>query len=194
MIHHLSGKLVEKSPTHLVIECNGVGYFVHISIYTYGKIGSNENVKIYTHLIVREDAHILYGFINTEERDSFKNLISVSGIGPNTARMILSALNPADLNAAIYNEDVQLLKSVKGVGAKSAERIIVDLKGKTKKDENLLNFSSLQSNTTRDEALSALISLGFDKSVSSKVVDKVMANSDENQSVEQIIKESLRLM
>lgn len=191
MITHLNGKLVEKNPTSIVIECNGVGYFVFISLNTYSGMGNNEAVKIYTKLIVREDAQLLYGFATVEERTMFEQLISVSGIGPNTAMIMLSSLVPEEIAHAIQVEDVRTIQSIKGIGAKTAQRVIVDLKDKMLK----MSFSTenifVQSNTNRFDALTALISLGFDKKSVEKAIDKVAQGED---SVEKLIKEALKIL
>lgn len=191
MITHLNGKLAEKNPTNIVVECNGVGYFVNISLNTFSGLGSNEAVRIYTKLIVREDAHLLYGFATIEERTMFEHLISVSGIGPNTAMIMLSSLVPEEIAHAIQVEDVRTIQSIKGIGAKTAQRVIIDLKDKMLK----MNFSTenifVQNNTNRFDALTALVSLGFDKKSAEKAIDKVTQDDD---SVEKIIKEALKIL
>ena len=191
MIGHLNGKLVEKNPTELIIECGGVGYEVKISLNTFSSIGSVEALKIFTKLIVREDAQILYGFSSKEEREMFNHLISVSGIGPNTAMIMLSSLVPDEIAHAIQVEDVATIQSIKGIGAKTAQRVIIDLKDKMLKivfsSENIFN----QNNTNRFDALTALVSLGFDKKSAEKAIDKI-AISDE--SVEKLIKEALKIL
>lgn len=191
MITHLNGKLAEKNPTNIVVECNGVGYFVNISLNTFSGLGSNEAIRIYTKLIVREDAHVLYGFATTEERTMFEHLISVSGIGPNTAMIMLSSLVPEEIAHAIQVEDVRTIQSIKGIGAKTAQRVIIDLKDKMLK----MNFSTenivVQNNTNRFDALTALVSLGFDKKSAEKAIDKVTQDDD---SVEKIIKEALKIL
>ncbi|HNR85437.1 MAG TPA: Holliday junction branch migration protein RuvA [Taishania sp.] len=191
MIAHLNGKLIEKNPTNIIVECNGVGYFVNISLNTFSALGSNEAVKIYTKMIVREDAHLLYGFATTDERSMFEHLISVSGIGPSTGMIMLSSLTPEEVANAIQTEDVRTIQSIKGIGAKTAQRVIIDLKDKVVK----MNFSSenifTQNNTNRFDALTALISLGFDKKLAEKAIDKVSQMDD---SVEKIIKEALKIL
>jgi holliday junction DNA helicase RuvA len=192
MIAHLNGKMVEKNPTNVIVECNGVGYFVKISLNTFTQLGADENVKIFTQLIVREDAHILYGFNSLEERDIFNLLISVSGIGPNTAMIMLSSLQPSEIAHAIQVEDVPTIQSIKGIGAKTAQRVIIDLKDKVTKlelssDGNI--FSS--NNTNRLDALTALISLGFDKKLADKALDKI---STGNESIEELIKAALKIL
>jgi Holliday junction DNA helicase RuvA len=191
MITHLNGKLIEKNPTNVVVECNGVGYFVLISLNTFSGIGNTESIKIFTKLIVREDAHLLYGFATVEERTMFEQLISVSGIGPNTAMIMLSSLVPEEIAHAIQVEDVRTIQSIKGIGAKTAQRVIIDLKDKMLK----LTFTSenmfTQNNTNRFDALTALVSLGFDKKSAEKAIDKV---SSGDESVEKLIKESLKIL
>ncbi|MFZ9611896.1 MAG: Holliday junction branch migration protein RuvA [Crocinitomicaceae bacterium] len=189
MIGRLNGRLIEKNPTDLVIECAGVGYEVKISLNTFSQLGNEEAIQLFTKLIVREDAHILYGFANKEEREMFNHLISVSGIGPNTAMIMLSSLVPDEIAQAIINEDVPTIQKIKGIGTKTAQRVIIDLKSKVSKmelsSENI--FSS--NNRNRFDALNALVSLGFDKKSAEKVLDKIDTG---NQSVEELIKEALR--
>ena len=144
MIEYLNGRLIEKNPAYAVIECNGVGYYINISLQTFEKMGSSESCKLFIHMVVREDAHSLFGFVDPQERQLFRNLISVSGIGPNTARIILSSYKSEDIFAAIANENVDLLKSIKGIGVKTAQRIVIDLKDKVAKDLPQLEISSLQ--------------------------------------------------
>jgi len=191
MIAHLNGKLVEKNPTSVVVECNGVGYGVLISLNTFSALGAAEAVKIFTKLIVREDAQILYGFATTEERTMFEQLISVSGIGPNTAMIMLSSLVPEEIAHAIQSEDVRTIQSIKGIGAKTAQRVIIDLKDKMLK----MTFSSenifAQNNTNRFDALTALVSLGFDKKSAEKAIEKVSSGEE---SVEKLIKEALKIL
>lgn len=191
MIGHLNGKLVEKNPTELIVECGGVGYEVKISLNTFSALGSDEAIKIFTKLVVREDAHILYGFASKEEREMFNHLVSVSGIGPNTAMIMLSSLVPDEIAHAIQSEDVRTIQSIKGIGAKTAQRVIIDLKDKMLKmvfsSENIFN----QNNTNRFDALTALVSLGFDKKSAEKVLDKIDTG---DQSVEELIKGALKLL
>ncbi|MFA7272364.1 MAG: Holliday junction branch migration protein RuvA [Crocinitomicaceae bacterium] len=191
MIAQLSGRLIEKNPTSLIIDCGGVGYEVKISLYSFSLIGSNENIRIYTKLIVREDAHILYGFMELEEREMFNQLISVSGIGPNTAMIMLSSLQTTEIAHAIQSDDVRTIQGIKGIGVKTAQRVIIDLKDKMLK----FNFSSENvtstNNTTRFEALGALVSLGFDKRSAEKALDKV---ADPTATVERLIKEALKIL
>lgn len=191
MITHLNGRLVEKTPTYLVVECNGVGYEVKISLNSYSAIGSDEALRIYTQFVVREDAQILYGFIEKEEREMFNFLVSVSGIGPSTAMLMLSSLNPAEIAHAITSEDVKTIQSVKGIGAKTAQRVIIDLKDKMLKfDVSDDNFTT-SNNTIRFDALTALVSLGFDKKAAEKALKKVYADQG---TVELLIKDALRVL
>ena len=192
MITHVEGKLVEKTPTYAIIDCGGVGYMLHISLNTFSKIGDSEKCKLYTHLAVREDAHTLYGFADQSERHLFRQLISVSGVGAATARMILSSLSPAEITQAILTGNVGLLKSVKGIGEKSAQRIIIDLKGKLGKDDTGMDFTLVPHNKSREEALSALMMLGFAKNIAEKAVDKVLKTEGGSVNVEQLIKLSLK--
>jgi Holliday junction DNA helicase RuvA len=191
MITHLEGKLVEKNPTDVVIDCNGVGYFINISLHTFSQIPDKEHVKLFTYLQVREDSHSLYGFSSKTEREIFKLLISVSGIGANTARTMLSSLTPEQVKEGIAGEDVALIQSVKGIGAKTAQRVIIDLKDKVLKVYGLDELSLMPNNTNKDEALSALEVLGFNKRQSEKVIDRIIKNQPDAQ-VEQIIKEALK--
>lgn len=191
MITQLNGRLIEKNPTSLVIDCGGVGYEVKISLNTFGTIGSEESIKIYTKFVVREDAQLLYGFAEPIEREMFNHLVSVSGIGPNTAMIMLSSLIPEEIATAIQAEDVKTIQSIKGIGAKTAQRVIVDLKDKMLKmtfsTENI--FSS--NNTNHFDALTALISLGFDKKSAEKAIHKVSTGEE---SVEKLIKEALKIL
>lgn len=191
MITHLEGRLVEKNPTDVVIDCNGVGYFVNISLHTFSQIPDRENLRLYTHLQVREDSHTLYGFSSKAEREIFKLLISVSGIGANTARTMLSSLTPEQVKEGIAGGDVALIQSVKGIGAKTAQRVIIDLKDKVLKVYGIDELSLIPNNTNKDEALSALEVLGFNKKQSEKVIDKIL-KAQPDALVEQIIKEALK--
>ena len=191
MIGHLNGRLIEKNPTELIIECGGIGYEVKISLHTFSAIGSEESIKVFTKLIVREDAHVLYGFASKEEREMFNHLISVSGIGPNTAMIMLSSLVPDEIAHAIQSEDVRTIQSIKGIGAKTAQRVIIDLKDKMVKmvfsSENIFS----QNNTNKFDALTALVSVGFDKKNAEKAIDKISTGEE---TVEQLIKEALKIL
>ena len=191
MITQVRGRLVEKSPTEVVVDCNGVGYLLHISLNTFSSLPESENVVLYTHLSVREDAHTLFGFINKTEREIFKLLISVSGVGPSIARTMLSSMTSEEIQNAIATENVALIQSVKGIGIKTAQRVIVDLKDKILKTFDIDELSINSSNTNKDEALSALDVLGFNRKQSEKVVSAVLKENQEA-SVEQIIKSALK--
>jgi Holliday junction DNA helicase RuvA len=191
MITHLNGRLVEKTPTSIVVECNGIGYEVKVSLNTYSAIGSKESIKIYTQFVVREDAQILYGFIEKEEREMFNFLVSVSGIGPSTAILMLSSLTPSEIAHAITSEDVSTIQSVKGIGAKTAQRVIIDLKDKMLKFEVSDENFAMSNNTIRFDALTALVSLGFDKKAAEKALKKVYADQG---TVELLIKDALRVL
>ena len=191
MIHHLKGKLVEKNPTHLIIECGGVGYFVNISLHTFSKISDVELISLFTHLQVKEDSHTLFGFAEKSEREIFRLLLSVSGIGSSTARTMLSSLSPAQIRDAIANGDVPAIQSIKGIGAKTAQRVILDLRDKILKVYDIDELSTASNNTNKDEALSALEVLGFARRQAEKVVDKVISQ-DASLSVENIIKLALK--
>ncbi|MBT4839385.1 MAG: Holliday junction branch migration protein RuvA [Flavobacteriaceae bacterium] len=191
MITHLRGKLVEKNPTEIVVECGGVGYLVHISLHTYSLLPSEEAVSIYTHLQVKEDSHSLYGFMEVSERAIFRLLISVSGIGANTARTMLSSLSPEELRDAIAASNVGTIQSVKGIGLKTAQRVIIELKDKILKIYDLEELSTPLDNTNKEEALSALEVLGFARKQSEKMVEKILKASP-ILSVEDIIKQTLK--
>ena len=191
MITHLQGKLVEKNPTDVVIDCNGVGYKLHISLNTFSQIPDKENLKLYTHLQVREDAHTLFGFSSMAEREIFRLLISVSGIGASTARTMLSSLTPQQVQQAIVGEDVATIQSIKGIGAKTAQRVIIELKDKILKTYDLDEVLQVSSNTSKDEALSALEVLGFTKKQAEREVDKII-RSEPEATVEVIIKQALK--
>lgn len=191
MIHHLKGQLIEKNPTYIVIECNGVGYFVNISLHTFSLIQDSEAVSLYTHLQVKEDSHTLYGFAEKSEREIFRLLISVSGVGTSTARMMLSSLQPGEVTEAIASGDVPTIQSVKGIGAKTAQRVILDLKDKVLKVLGEDEVFVSQSNTNKEEALSALEILGYNRRQAGKVVEKILKDDPES-TVESIIKMALK--
>lgn len=203
MFAYIQGKLVEKNPAYAVIEANGIGYLLNISLNTYLLIGNSETCRLYTHHVVREDAQLLFGFATEEERGLFRLLISVSGIGPNTARLVLSSLKVSDLKTAITSEQVGVLKSIKGIGEKSAQRIIVDLKDKVEKGEVMPEKLEPGHNTIRQEALSGLITLGFQRKPAEKAIDHVLdsdmkarekAQDKQEISVEFLIRESLKIL
>lgn len=190
MITQLIGRMVEKTPTQVVIDCHGVGYAVHISLHTYSQIGTEENVKLFTHLQIREDAHTLYGFFTPMERSVFQLLISVSGIGANTARMMLSSLEPQQIQRAIVSEDLATIKSVKGIGLKTAQRVLIELKDKMMHLFDGEEIQSFTNNTIKEEALSALEVLGYPRRQAEKVIDNAIQSSPES-SVEELIKAAL---
>ncbi len=192
MINHINGKITEKTPTHIVVEANGVGYYIHISLTTYSKLVDLNDIKILTYLSIKEDSHTLYGFFDAEERDMFKLLISVNGVGTNTARMMLSSLQSQEISKAILQGNVNELKGIKGIGIKTAQRIIVDLKDKVGKDENISSdILTFLDNTNRDEALSALVALGFTKATVEKVLHAIL-KAQPKLSVEALVKEALK--
>ena len=191
MITHIQGKLVEKNPTDVVIDCNGVGYVLNISLHTYSQIPDEEHLKLFTHLQIKEDAHTLYGFSSIAERNIFRLLISVSGIGASIARTMLSSLTPKQVIEGIASNDIALIQGIKGIGAKTAQRVIIDLKDKVLKIYDIDEVSVSKGNTSKDEALSALEVLGFVRKQAERVVDKiVIAQPDAN--VETIIKQALK--
>src|SRR4030065_1252905 len=191
MITHIRGKLVEKNPTFAVVETNGVGYWLNISLNTYSQLPDNEFVMLYTHLSIKEDAHTLYGFINKTEREIFRLLISVSGVGPSIARTMLSSMTTDEIQQAIASNNVSVIQSVKGIGVKTAQRVLVDLRDKISKTYAIDEVYISQSNTIKNEALSALEVLGFNRKQVEKVVDKILLE-DKTISVEVLIKNALK--
>ena len=191
MITHIRGKLVEKNPTFAVVETNGVGYWLNISLNTYSQLPDNEFVILYTHLSIKEDAHTLYGFINKTEREIFRLLISVSGVGPSIARTMLSSMTTDEIQQAIASNNVSVIQSVKGIGVKTAQRVLVDLRDKISKTYAIDEVYVSQSNTIKNEALSALEVLGFNKKQVEKVVDKILLDNN-SLSVEVLIKNALK--
>ena len=191
MYEFITGDIVEKTPTFIILETGNIGYNINISLYTYTLLTGQNPCQIFIHQIIREDANILYGFINREEREVFRQLISVSGVGANTARLILSSLEPVEIEQAINEGNVAILQGIKGIGAKSAQRIIVDLKGKITTRGELDQLFPEQSNTLRFEALSALVNLGFARKTVEKVLDQTLQGDDEL-SMEMLIKEALK--
>lgn len=192
MITQLQGKLVEKNPTNVVIDCNGVGYFVNISLNTYAALPEGEAIKLYTYLQIKEDAHTLYGFLTKVEREVFTLLISVSGVGAGTARTMLSSLTAAQVRNAIVNGEVATIQSVKGIGAKTAQRVVLDLKDKMLKLQDFADAPISAVSTHKEEALAALEVLGFVRKQAEKVVDKIVQAAPESLSVEDIIKQALK--
>jgi Holliday junction DNA helicase RuvA len=194
MITHIHGKLIEKTPTYVVVDVNGVGYKIKISLQTFSEI-DGELCKLYTHLSIKEDSHTLFGFFEESERHLFRNLISVSGVGPSTAQVILSTYSPKEIIHHITNADVKAVQSVKGIGAKTAQRIIIDLKDKVAKGmpTSDLLFETL-GNTIKDEALSALVALGFAKKGAENKIDKVLRSNPEIVTVEDLVRTALSQM
>ena len=179
MITQIKGKLIEKNPTQVVVDCNGIGYEINISLHTFSSISADANIQLYTHLQVSEDAHILYGFFTVQERAVFRLLISVSGIGTSTARTMLSSLSPAQIQLAIGSEDVPTIQGVKGIGLKTAQRVIIELKDKIRSIQGSEEIPVHKSNTIKEETLSALEVLGYSRKASEKVVDKLIQSNPE---------------
>ena len=195
MIAYLKGRLVFKDPTHVLIDVNGIGYHVNISLATYSEIKDKEDILLYTYLHVKEDAHTLYGFNNEAEKVMFLHLISISGVGPSTGLMIQSSLSSAELRQAIAHEDVKTIQSVKGVGAKTAQRVILELKDKIRKEgvyEDPKDFSPAIHNTIRIEALSALTTLGISKNTAEKSIESILESSGNTITLEELIKLALK--
>ena len=191
MIAHIQGKLVEKTPTEVVIDCNGVGYHIHISLHTYSRLPATDLIKAFTFLQVKEDSHSLFGFVEKSERELFTLLLSVSGIGANIARTMLSSLDPKQIIHAIGSGDVATIQSIKGVGGKTAQRVILDLKEKVLKIYDLDEISISSHNINREESLSALEVLGYQRKASEKIVDKIILDNP-SATVEMIIKQALK--
>ena len=191
MIAHIQGKLVEKTPTEVVIDCGGVGYHINISLHTYSLLPTADFIKLYTYVQIKEDAHTLFGFMEKTEREIFKMLLSVSGIGASIARTMLSSLEPRQVIQAIASGDVAAIQSIKGIGTKTAQRVIIELKDKVLKLYDLEEVSLVQNNTNKDEALSALEVLGFIRKTAEKVVEKI-ARENPEATVEFIIKQALK--
>ncbi len=193
MIEYIEGKVAGLTPTCVIIETGGVGYFINISLNSYSLIDGKASFKILIHEVIREDTHQLYGFVTENEREVFRLLISVSGVGANTARMMLSSVEPAGIEKAILESDVNLLQGIKGIGAKTAQRIIVDLKDKVGASGSYGEIFDIADNTIREEAFTALVMLGFPKNAVSKVLDKLLRDEKEL-TVEQLIKKALKIL
>ncbi|MFN0728305.1 Holliday junction branch migration protein RuvA [Polaribacter gochangensis] len=191
MITQIKGRLVEKNPTYVVIDCAGVGYLLHISLNTFSTLPDSEAITLFTHLSVKEDSHTLFGFIDKTEREIFRLLISVSGVGPSIARTMLSSMSSQEIQQAIASENIPLIQSVKGIGAKTAQRVIIDLKDKILKTFDLDTISVIKNNTNKDEALSALEVLGFNRKQSDKVLNTILKEQPEA-TVELLIKGALK--
>lgn len=194
MYNYISGKLAEATPSYAVIDNNGIGYMLEISLTTYSQIKDLKEVKLYTHYVVREDAHLLFGFYEEKERTLFRSLINVNGVGVGTARVMLSTFSAAELVGAIVSENVKLVQSIKGIGAKTAQRIVLELHDKLGKDEDTLIANIVpQNNKNLEEALSALVMLGFQKSQAEKVLNKISSDKV-GLSVEELIKQALKVL
>ena len=190
MITQLKGRLVEKTPTYVVIDCHGVGYEVNISLHTYGQIGEDESIRLFTHLQIREDAHTLYGFYQPLERSIFRLLISISGIGASIARTMLSSMTPVEIQQAILHENLAAIKAVKGIGLKTAQRVLIELKDKIQNLAGMDEIPALESNTIKEETLSALEVLGYQRRQAEKVIDNIIQSAPDS-SVEELIKQAL---
>ena len=191
MIAHIQGKLIEKTPTEVVIDCGGVGYHINISLHTFSLLPNSDYLKLYTYLQIKEDSHTLFGFVEKSEREIFKMLLSVSGIGASIARTMLSSLEPKQIIQAIASSDVGTIQSIKGIGSKTAQRVILDLKDKVLKLYDLDEVSMSQNNTNKEEALSALEVLGFVRKTSEKIIEKILRENPEA-TLETIIKQALK--
>jgi len=191
MYEYIKGKISELTPASLIIENQGIGYFINISLNTYSAFSNKNEITVFIHQVVREDAQLLFGFYNKQEREIFRYLISVSGIGANTARMMLSSLSPSEIKEAILTGNTTVLNSIKGIGAKTAQRIIVDLKDKVGKSNISDDFLSIQNNTNKEEALSALVMLGFAKKTVEKSLDKIQKDNPKAE-VEELVKQALK--
>ena len=195
MIAYIKGQLVHKRPTDVIIEANGIGYRIHITLHTYNKIGNQKELKLLTHFIVKEDSQTLYGFADGEERAVFEHLISVSGVGPSTARLLLSALSAQDVKHAIVSENIAALKTAKGIGPKAAKRIVLELKDKILKEGGATSETVSQTltvdNTIREEALSALVALGFNKTQVQKTLNRILKANPNVKDSSTLIKQAL---
>jgi len=191
MYDYIKGTVVSLKPSHIILEANSIGYFIAISLNSYTQLHGLENIKLYIHQVIREDAHLFYGFATESERELFRMLISVSGIGSNTAIMMFSSLSPDEIKGAILTENINLLKSIKGIGIKTAQRVVIDLKDKIGKSPASEQIVSTANNTLRNEALSALVMLGFVKKSVEKELDKILT-AQPNLSVESVIKLALK--
>lgn len=191
MITHVKGKLIEKTPTYAVVEVNGIGYLLHISLNTFSELPETNDVILYTHLHIKEDAHTLFGFINKVEREIFRLLLSVSGVGPSTARTMLSSMTTSEIQQAIASGNVKAIQSVKGIGAKTAQRVLIDLRDKIDTDFVVDEVLSASNNTNKNEALKALEVLGFSKKQCERVIEKIL-KTDASLNVEELIKRALK--
>lgn len=194
MYGFIEGEIYQLTPANIVLSCSGIGYEINITLNTFSKLTGKASCRLYTHLVVREDALTLFGFFDEHERTVFQQLISVSGVGPNTGRLILSSLTSEEVVQAIQNENVSIMQSIKGIGTKTAQRIIIDLKGKVSKDPLSGEFLSAEHNTSKTEALSALIMLGFNKAAAEKVIDSILKSSGAQLPVDQLVKQALKAL
>ena len=199
MYSFIEGKIVDKNPAYVVLECSGIGYILNISLNTYGSLKEKDSVRLYTHMAIKNEAttpvgFVLFGFSDEHERELFRQLISVSGVGNNTAMLLLSSLSPAKLYNAIVENNVTVLQSVKGIGAKSAQRIIIDLKDKLDKGNLTKDLLGTSRNTNKDEALSGLTVLGFNKNSAEKAINKIIEKQGSDLSIEDLIKEALKIL
>ena len=193
MFEYIEGPIIEKNPAYCVIDVAGIGYSIHISLTTFSRLESGSNARLFIHQVIREDAHLLFGFFTRQEREVFRVLLSVSGIGANTARMILSSMSPDDLQQAIISGNATLLQSIKGIGSKTAQRIIVDLRDKISRDKAAGEIFPVADNRLKEEALSALVILGFNKGDADKVISKILL-AEKNLPLEDLIKKALKQM
>ncbi len=196
MIAYVKGKLVQKEPTFVVLEANGIGYHINISLSTYSQIKEEENCILHTHFHVKEDAQTLFGFSSLEEKKVFLHLISISGVGPSTGLMVVSSMSPGEIQSAIVNGDAKSIQMVKGIGAKTAQRIVLELKDKMAKEQYEVQGDGIKNvvlgNTVKNEALSALMTLGFAKASAEKSIDKILKNSGNSITLEELIKQALK--
>jgi Holliday junction DNA helicase RuvA len=194
VIAHIEGKLTHKTPTYVIIDCNGVGYHIQVSLHTYEQLPNTEHLRLHTHLVIKEDSHTLYGFVTTDERELFTQLISVSGVGTNTARLMLSSLKPNDIRLAISEGNWTLIKTVKGIGEKTAQKVVIDLKNKVQKSDTSEPLSLVATRNTKvEEALAALLMLGFSKNEAEKGLTKIRQQHPEL-SVEELVKQTLKTL
>jgi Holliday junction DNA helicase RuvA len=191
MYEYIEGSLIDKKPTYCVLEVSGIGYFIHISLATYSRLDAQTRAKLYIHQVVREDAQLLFGFYTRQEREMFRLLLTVSGIGANTARMMLSSLTSDDIQQAIINSNTALLQGIKGIGAKTAQRVIIDLRDKISKEKVTGDFFPAKDNRLKEEALSALVILGFNKGEADKVIGKILL-TEKSLPLEDLIKRALK--
>jgi Holliday junction DNA helicase RuvA len=192
MFDYISGNITHKTATYIVVEAGGIGYQLHVSLQTFSRLKDEQKARVFTHLSIKEDAHTLYGFADEEERGLFRQLISVSGVGPGTARVMLSSMSSTEMQHAILTANVAAIKKIKGIGDKTAQRIIIDLKDKVGKQDASTPLLITSHNTIKDQALSALLTLGFNKNAAEKELDKLMRNAAESQTVESLLKAALK--